>query len=408
MSITFDELFGLGLAILMGLLAGKFTHRIRIPKVTGYLLMGLLIGPQVTGLIPAHIASNLSVINDVALGLILFAIGNEFEWSHIKRIGIKPLLQLALYETVGVLVLVTGGFLALGYDVFHSLLIGTIAVATAPAATLLVIREYHTKGLLTDRLLALIAVNNILAMVSFRLVYGVIHLQNGASILTAVMQPFYEVIVSIVLGIILGRVLSAWEDHLDELSELLLVIIGIVLIGSGLARMLHLSPMLVAMAMGATVANSSYVHRLIYVEQRQIEQPIFIAFFVLAGLSLHVDQLLTMGAAGIVYLVTRSIGKVAGVYLAGRGNRHPKVVSKYLGMTLLCQAGVAIGLSYEVQADYPELGKWVTTIILATVIVNETIGPYLVKLGLGLAGELASEQKIRELDHMIITPEEIE
>ncbi|HEX03773.1 MAG TPA: hypothetical protein ENH10_01260, partial [Bacteroidetes bacterium] len=370
-------------------------YRLKIPRVTGYLLMGLLIGPHLTGLIPEHVVKNLDVINDIALGLILFAIGNEFEWSLLKRIGIWNLIRLAAFESTGVMVLVSGGFLLLGYDLVLSLLIGSIAVATAPAATLLVVREYHSKGPLTDRLLALVAINNLLAMGLFRVIYSFVHLGNGADPASAMIQPIYEVVVSVVLGIALGKLLGLWEKHLDELPELLLVIIGIVLVGTGIARMLHLPPMLVAMAAGATVANSSYVHRLIYVQQRQLEQPIYIAFFVLAGLSLHLETLLKMGIAGIVYLVARLLGKIGGIWVAGKYSGQPKEVSNFLGITLLCQAGVAIGLSYEVLADYPEIGQMITTIVLATVILNETIGPYLIKLGLTLAKEIQSENKIK-------------
>ncbi len=391
MDIQIDEIFSLGLAILMGILAGKFAYRFKVPRVTGYLLMGLLIGPHFTNLIPEHVVHNLDVINDIALGLILFAIGNEFEWSHLNRIGIAKLLQLALFETLGVLVFVSGGFMLLGYDPVISLLVGSIAIATAPAATLLVVREFHSQGPLTDRLLALVAVNNILAMGLFRIIYSFVHLGNGADLTATILQPVYEIVVSIVLGIILGKILGFWERHLDELPELLLVIIGVVLVGTGLARMLQLPPMMVAMAAGATIANSSYVHRLIYVEQRQLEQPIYIAFFVLAGLSLHVEMLLQMGFAGIVYLLARTAGKIGGIWLAGRVTSQPVEVSKFLGMTLLCQAGVAIGLSYEIIADYPEIGQMITTIVLATVILNETVGPYLVKLGLSMANEVPED-----------------
>ncbi len=388
MNIEFHELFGLGLAIVLGVLAGKLTHRIGVPRVTGYMIMGMLIGPHVTGLIPVEIADNLYVINDIALGLILFAIGNEFEWSHIRRIGLKSLIRLALFETIAVMVLVSVGFFVLGYDLVLCLLIGTIAVATAPGATLLVTREYNSKGPLSDRLLALVAINNIFALVAFRVVYAVMHLQNGQDLLTAILAPVYEVVVSIVLGFFLGKILSIWEQHLDELSELLLAIIGIILVGTGFAMMLHLSPMIVSMVAGATIANSSYVHRLIYIEQRQLEQPIYIAFFVLAGISLHLDTLMVMGAAGFVYLFARNFGKIAGIWLAGRSGGLPPQIGKYFGMTLLCQAGVAIGLSYEVLRDYPEVGRLISTIVLSTVIINETIGPYLVRVGLSLAKEI--------------------
>lgn len=402
MNLQIHELFGLGLAILMGLLGGKFAHRFKIPRVTGYLIIGLLIGPYLTGLITTNVASNLGVINDIALGLILFAIGNEFEWSHIRRVGVLALLRLALFESVGVFVLVTGSFLLLGFEPVIALLVGTVAIATAPGATLLVVREYHTRGPLTDRLLALVAVNNVISLVLFRVIFSMLHLQQGGDWLVSLLAPVYEVVVALVLGYVLGRLLTIWEIHLEELSELLLVIIGVVLVGTGLAHMLHVSPMLVTMAAGATITNSSYMHRLIYVEQRQLEQPVYIAFFVLAGTSLRLDVLPQMGIAGAIYLFARGLGKIGGVWLAGRRMKQYPQISKYLGMTLLCQAGVAIGEAYEVIEFFPRIGEMLVTIVLATVIINETIGPYLVRLGLALGGEVPPEEEIHAMEDVFM------
>lgn len=401
MDIALNRLLHLGAAILLGVVGGKLVHRIKIPRVTGYLVIGLIVGPSGLGMITHSISGSLSVVNDIALGLILFAIGNEFEWRHLRRVGIRRLLRLALFETIGTLVAVTGGLLLFGQDPMFAIVAGAAAVATAPAATLLVIREYHTRGPLTDRLLALVAINNIIALGLFRFAKGYMTLQHGGEPVLAMVTPVYELIVSLALGYLLGRLLAIWENHLDELSELLLVIIGVVLLGTGLAEYAHLSPMIVAMAAGATVANSSYLHRLIYVEQRQLEQPIYIAFFVLAGSTLHLEFLSQMGVAGLVYLLGRVAGKIGGIWLAGRKySREIPAISKYLGMTMLCQAGVAIGIAYEMQVDFPRIGLMLTTVVLATVVVNETVGPYLVRLGLSLAGEIPEEEELHELDRV--------
>jgi len=399
MDIALNRIFGLGIAVLVGIFAGKVAHKVKIPRVTGYLLIGLVLGPSVTGVLSGELVEQLDVINDVALGLILFAIGNEFEWSHLRRVGIRALFRLALFETIGVFLVVFGGFVLIGYETTFALLAATAAVATAPAATLLVIREYHTRGPLTDRLLALVAINNLIALGLFRLIKGLMSLESGGEPVAALLTPVYEFVVSLGLGYLLGRLLSIWENRLDELSELLLVTIGVILLGTGLGQILQLSPMIVMMAAGATVANKSHLHRLIYVEQRQLEQPLYIIFFVLAGSALHLDILPQMGIAGLVYLLGRAAGKIGGIWLAGWRNRkqHP-VVSKYLGMTMLCQAGVAIGIAYEVEDSYPEVGMMLTTIVLATVVVNETFGPFLVRLGLSLAGEVPSESEIHELE----------
>lgn len=330
MEIALNRLFHLGAAILLGVVGGKLAHRIKIPRVTGYLIIGLIVGPSGLGMITDAICESLSVVNDIALGLILFAIGNEFEWRHLKRVGISGLLRLALFETVGTLIAVTGGLLLLGQDPMFAIVAGAAAIATAPAATLLVIREYHTRGPLTDRLLALVAINNIIALGLFRFAKGYMSLQHGGEPLLALITPLYELIVSLALGYMLGRLLAVWENHLDELSELLLVTIGVILLGTGFAQYLHLSPMIVAMAAGATVANASYLHRLIYVEQRQLEQPLYIAFFVLAGSTLHLEYLPQMGLAGLIYLVGRAVGKIGGVWLAGKKYaKESPGISKY-------------------------------------------------------------------------------
>jgi Kef-type K+ transport system membrane component KefB len=392
-----NELFGLGIAIMFGLFAGKIFHKIKIPKVTGYMIVGLLIGPSIVGLIPKVMITNLSVINDIALGLILFAIGNEIEWFQLKRIGLKELFSLFIIESSAVLILVTGSFLLLGFDLHFSLLAGTMAIATAPAATLLVVREYHARGPLTDRLMSLVAMNNILALILFRFVKAFTLIGRGGDTLTILVTPFYEVIVSLALGYMLGIGLKVWEDHLDELSELLLAIVCVIMIGTGLAIILGLSPMLVAIAAGATIANSSYLHKLIYTEQRQFEQPVYIAFFVLAGTSLHLELLPQMGIAGLVYLLARTVGKVGGIWLTGRLNASNRKTTKFLGMTMLCQAGVAIGIVYEVNELFPEYGHLLMIIILSTVVVNETFGPYLVKLGLHYAKEIPKKDEFVNL-----------
>lgn len=388
MTLPLNELLGLGLAILFGLLGGKLVKRFGIPSVTGYILAGLIIGPHVLGMLTQEVTGNLGVINEIALGLILFAIGNEFEWSHLKHVGVKSLLKLAFFEAGGVLILVTGVFLLLGNPIEFSLLAGTVAVATAPAVTLLVVREYRAQGPVTERLLALLAVNNVIALGLMRGVRALVALDHGGELFAVMITPFYELIVSLALGFILGKLLSIWEDHLDELSELLLVIIGIILVGYGLSKILMLSPMLVALAAGATVSNSSHLHRLIYVEQRQLEKPIYIAFFVLAGSKLHLDALPQMGLAGVAFVIARVTGKIGGIWLAGRSMPNLPQVGKYMGMTLLCQGAVAIGMAYEIARDFPAMGEALLTIILASVVVHESVGPLIVRFALGKADEI--------------------
>jgi Kef-type K+ transport system membrane component KefB len=383
---TLHYLAPVGAVMLLGLLGGKLARKIGLPKVTGYIVTGMLIGPSVFGLISFETARSLSLINDIALGLILFAIGGAFEIHHIRTIG-RKVLWLTIGQSLGVMVLVTGLLYVIGMDLYAAALIGTIGIATAPAATLLVVREFQAKGDFTDTMITVVGTSNVVCILAFELVFGIGQLPGDSSFFRALLGPLYEIGGSLIVGSVLGYLIAKWEQHVEDQAEMLMIILAGVLLVTGLSRTLGLQPLFAALIMGAVTTNLSLMHRLVYAELRGVEQPIYIAFFVIAGASLHLEFLPALGLAGFAYLVARVLGKVLGAYLIARWKRYSADVANYLGISTVVQAGVAIGLVEIVNESNPELGDIVTPLILATILIYETFGPPIIKYVLIKVGD---------------------
>lgn len=375
------------MVILLGLLGGKLSHHYKIPKVTGYMVTGLIFGPSVLGLISTTTLNDIQMINDIALGLILFAIGGEIEFRHLKSMG-KKVIFIALAESFASFLLVSAVVLLVTSDLKTSLLLGAISIATAPGVTLLVIREYRARGVLTDTLLAVVAINNILCLVTFQILFTFLTQPEGAPILSAVGSLAYQFILSILVGGAIGALITLWEQKIDDLSELLLVIIGGLLLGIGAAVTLDFSPLIVCLIIGAVTNNLSMMHRLVYAELRQTEMPFYIAFFVLSGAHLELVELSHLGLLGLAYLVARPLAKYVGAYFVGKHFKADPNVTKGLGMALLPQAGVAIGMVMVVNKVDAELGALLGAVILSSVVVYESVGPFLTRLALSKAGEI--------------------
>jgi len=381
------ELLSVGLVILLGLLGGRLSHRMKIPKVTGYMLVGLVFGPSVIGLLTPATLADIHIVNDIALGLILFAIGGEIELGHLHAMG-RRVFYIVLAESFAALVLVSLTTIVLTSDFRLALLLGTISIATAPGVTLLVIREYRTRGPLTDTLLAVVAMNNILCLVAFRLFMAVTAQLDGEPLLVTLFSLGKELLGSVVIGGVVAVMITFWEQHIDDLSELLLVIVAGLLLGIGMAKTFGISYLIVCLIIGAVTNNLSMMHRLVYAELRQTEMPFYIAFFVLSGASLHLESLAHLGLLGIGYLLARPVGKYIGArWMGGRMKLEPAVL-KNLGLTLLPQAGVAIGMVLAVTEKDADLGRMVGTVVLSSIIVYESVGPFLTRLALSRAGEV--------------------
>ena len=389
--------FGLGVLLLTGLTGGILINRFKLPAVTGYILTGLLVGPSVLKLLDHNMVEHLSPVNPIALGIIALVIGGELEVKTLRKLG-NSIMWIGILEILGAATLVTAVMLLAGQPLPIALLLGGLATATAPAATVAVIKEVRARGPLTDSLLAIVALDDALGVIVFGIMAAVVKVlvsggMGSTSIGDMISKPFLEIIYSVLLGGILGYILGIVARKIRKKQTLLTITLGFVFLTSGLATKFHLSSILANMVVGAVIVNTCPRRRRIFNLIEGIEIPIFVAFFALAGASLEVDMLANVGLIGILYVIGRISGKVGGTYLGGQLGRAREVVKKYLGFGLMPQAGVVVGLTMVAQEIYPEAGSFILNIILTSVVLSELVGPVLSRKALELAGEVQTDKK---------------
>lgn len=388
-----DELTSLGLILLLALLAGHLVKVLRIPEVTGYILAGIALGPSILGWVSAENLLALEVLSEVALGLILFSIGSVFEFSRFRRLG-RQFLYLTLVESVLASALVTAGVLVLGQPWQVALLLGAVAIATAPASTLMVIRECDSSGPLTDNLLGIIAVNNLFCITAYAGAAALIDLTSGIggrslfdALYLAVFPLVWQLVGSAAWGYLVGMLLAGWSTQVKETGEMLILLAGSILLCVGVSRLLELSPLVASLAVGATMVNLSRRSRPLFSTLAGTDPPFYAIFFVLAGADLDLALVPAMGVVGMVYVGGRSLGKFVGAVAGARWLQLEPSVQRYLGFGLLAQAGLAVGLTLAIEARYEAFGPAVSTVVLASVAIFEMIGPISARFALVRSGE---------------------
>ncbi len=387
-----DELTSLGLILLLALLAGHLVRYLRVPAVTGYILAGVALGPSVLEWVSHDNLAALQVLSEVALGLILFSIGSVFEFSLFRRIG-RNILYLTAIESTLAAVLVSVGMLLLGQPWQVAGLLGAIAIATAPASTLMVIREVDSAGPLTDNLMGIIAVNNVFCIIAYSLVAALIDLTTGlggsflSTLYRSVFPLVWQLVGSAALGFLVGLMLAGWSRQVRETGEMLILLAGSILLCVGVSRLLDLSPLVSSLAVGATMVNLTAKSRRLFGALAETDPPFYAIFFVIAGADLDVALVSTMGAAGLLYVVARATGKLAGARIGAQWLGMQPSVQKFLGLALMAQAGLAVGLTLSIDDRYADLAPQVSTVVLAAVVVHEMIGPISTRFALVRSGE---------------------
>ncbi len=376
-------------AMAAGLLVSRAARAVKMPNVTAFLVAGLIIGPCVSGILSKEQTASMGVISEAALGFIAYAIGGEFKLAYLRKIGKAP-LTITLFQGLATALCVDVGLILLGFDVPLSLLLGAIALATAPAATLMVVRQYRADGPVTRMLLPVVAMDDALGLMVFSVSASVAEgmLGGGMSLRSMAVTPLIEIAGSFALGTGLGLVLAFGARFFASRGNKLALSIACVLAGVGLCDMLNLSSLLVCMMIGAVMVNLSEYHEVLLEQCDRFTPPLFLLFFVLSGAQLDLSVLPGVGLIGILYLVLRCAGKWGGTMLGAVCVRADPNIRKYLGLTLLPQAGVAIGMASLVAARFPTLGTQVNTIVLSGVLVFELAGPVITKLALTKAGEI--------------------
>ncbi|MDY3278606.1 MAG: cation:proton antiporter [Eubacteriales bacterium] len=387
-----NVLLTIGIAMAAGLLVSRLARLVKLPNVTAFLVAGLVIGPCVGRIITEEQAASMNVISEAALGFIAYAIGGEFKLSYLKKIGKAP-LTITFFQGMTTALCVDVGLIVLGVPVPEALLLGAIALATAPAATLMVVRQYKANGPVTQMLLPVVAMDDALGLMVFSISSSVAAALLGGemTVQSMLVAPLAEIVGSLALGSALGFVLGYCSRFFASRGNKLALSIALVLAGVGLCDMWGLSSLLVCMMIGAVMVNISQQHEVLMEQCDRFTPPLFLLFFVLSGAQLDVTVLPVVGLTGICYLLLRSIGKWCGTMLGALCVHADKNIRKYLGLTLLPQAGVAIGMSQLVSIKFPALASQINTIVLAGVLVFELVGPIVTKLALTKAGEITAK-----------------
>jgi Kef-type K+ transport system membrane component KefB len=383
---------GFALIIVCGYVGAKLLRRINFPAVTAYLLIGILIGPHLLNIIPVKVMGASDLISNFVLGMIAFALGSNFRIEGIRKAG-SPVLWISILEAGCAWLLVTLVmilyFLARQLPIHPALVLGAAAAATAPAATVMVIREYRANGPVTEMLMRVVAIDDAWCLVFSALAIATANALNvGVFNINIVMEAFLEIFAALILGGVLALLLYFLVRFIVNREEVLVIIVGFIFLAVGLSMRLSLSPLLTNIALGIIVANVAKNSELYFETLRQVDMILFLAFFVLVGANLEISMIPNIGVMGLLYMIFRVVGKFVGVKFGVLISKAGSNIGNYLGWGLVPQAGVALGVALSAKALYPEYGGIIFTTITATTIIYELIGPITAKYGLKKAGEI--------------------
>jgi Kef-type K+ transport system membrane component KefB len=400
-------LFAIGLLLLCGYLGGRLANRIKFPRVSGYIMAGVLMSSSVTGIIPLDLVEDkLFLVTDIALAIIAYVIGGSLSVSKLKRLG-KSILWINFTQAFGALILSFTLILVLtpfiigskipGIDLLTgylplALILGAISVATAPAAILAIVHEYRAKGPLTTTLLGIVALDDATAIIMYAFAGAAVISLTGvhsASLLTIVGEPIAEILGSMLLGVILGFILVRMVLLIKARESLLVVILGFIFLCTGISVELGVSPLLTNMTAGFFTVNKAKHSHDLFNALESIEEPIFALFFTVAGAHFDLKVLKLAGLISLVIVFGRFLGKLIGTRLGATISHAPAVVKKYLGLGLLPKAGVTVGLAFMARPLFQDafLYDIMINAVLGSVIINELAAPPLVQYILLKAGE---------------------
>ena len=411
-STTYEALLLLAFILILGLFAGRWFEKIKLPHITGYISMGVLLGIIFVLLGIGDLIHNLIIVSSVALGFIAYGIGTELRFNKLRKSG-KEIIIITLIQAATAALFTIFGLLVIGISLPIALVLGAIATATAPAPIMLLTRKYRSRGPLTDTLLPLVGMDDAVGIIMFGILLSIAKsLRDGVGLsvkemlLGPSLELLFSFIVGAVVGLIVSQIIKLIKNRDSQKEEIYLgTAIFAVFVTVALANMglhignlaIHLSPILTPMIMGVTITNSiSQVksHDMAMVVEK-FTNPILIAFFTLAGAELIVafasNRDINYGyIAGItaMYIVVRAIGKIFGAYLGARIMNSHTNVRKYLGVCLLPQAGVALGMAYQARTDFGEEGITVLIVVLVATLIYELLGPIGVKVSLEKSNEI--------------------
>jgi Kef-type K+ transport system membrane component KefB len=390
----------ISIILVVGFIFGKGAKLLKLPSVSGYLIAGLLLGPSLFNFVSSEEAKSFEIVSEITLSFIAFGIGSEFMLKDIIQMG-KKITIITLAEVVGAIsVVFSVMYFIFNQDFAFSLVIASMSAATAPAATIMVIRQYRAYGPVTKTILPVVALDDVFGIIAFGIAISVAKiLVSGTefSIFKIIGVPIYEIFGSLLLGLVLGVVLSLLTKKIDPKDELQIKTIFFVGIATGLSKVLDFSPLLTNIMMGATLANLRVFSNRSFSAVNDFVPIFYILFFTIAGAALDLKILYTVGIIGAAYIVARATGKILGAYIGAKSVNAEPQVQKYLGLALLPQGGISIGLSVIVMQQLPMYSVQITTIIMASVLFYETLGPIFAKISIHKAGEINILPDVNEM-----------
>jgi Kef-type K+ transport system membrane component KefB len=386
-------LLSLSIILLAGFLLTRITKPAKLPNVTGYIISGILIGPYVLNLIPRKMVDNMGFISDVALAFIAFGVGRFFKKENFRETGFGVIV-ITLFESLLAGLIVT---LSVHY-IFHlswsfCLLLGAIATATAPASTMVTIRQYQARGNFVNTLLQVVAFDDAVCLIAFSIASAIVNANVGETISPSeIIMPIVYNIVAFAIGFVSGAILSKLMTPKRSEDNRLILTIALLLGIAGLCAAVDISPLLPCMIYGTTYINMTKDKEL-YKQVERFTPPILSIFFVVSGMNFDISAFDTLGVIGAAYFIIRIAGKYLGAYLGCTVAKTAKEVRNYLGLALIPQAGVAIGLAFlgrRILSD--TMGNMLLTIILSSSILYELIGPVCAKIALMRSGAIKTDE----------------
>lgn len=394
-----NVLFKICIVLIVGMIGGKVANYFKLPNVSGYLVAGLFLGPSFFHYINATDVDSFSIISELALAIIAFSIGSEFIIEDMLKMG-KSIVIITLAEVVGAVVIV----FSVMYYIFNqpfafSIVIASMSAATAPAATLLVIKQFNANGPLTKTILPVVALDDVFGIIAFGIAMSLATLSIGSqevSIYQMFSGPFIEIGGAFLLGLVLGLILSFISKKTKERDEMQVVSLAAIGIATGLSSYLGFSPLLTCIMMGTTLVNLLHKSKPVFDSVDDFVSPVYVLFFTLAGASLDLSIFAKVGLMGLAYIIARAGGKMLGAWVGAKSVKADEVISKYLGLGLLPQGGISIGLIVLVRQQLPEYAAAISSIIMFSVLVYEVSGPIFAKIAIQKAGEINMGAKKKE------------
>jgi Kef-type K+ transport system membrane component KefB len=380
-----------GALLIAGLLGGELVHRLAaLPRITGYVLVGVLCGPAVLDLVHAPLFAGTRAVVDLALGLIMFELGHRFDLDWLGRN--RWLALAAVGESLGAFFAIYSGLLYFGYPSLLAAAAAAVGTATSPAVVMVVSHELRASGQITERMLLFTAVNCIFAYVALTLLLPFLHLEHQTSWRSAILHPMYLLFGAALLGFIGSQLLlwfAKWLGKREDRQFILLVALVVLVVG--LARSLNLPVVVALLVLGMLARNLDYEHALLPMRFGHAGQLLFVVLFVLSGASLDFSGLETVAAVTAVFVVVRFLGKAIAILALGRLSGLRAGGAGLLSLSLLPMSGLAVVMVYDTAALYPRFGGELAAVVLSAVAVLEIIGPLATQFALRRAGEAHPE-----------------